>query len=211
MEKEAFLSVSISALNHYLYCSRRCALIYLEDQFEENLHTQQGRREHEIVDQEASVSRDGLRLEFALPVWSERLGLVGRCDRVEFHEDGLIVPVEHKHGRKQIRLNDDVQLCAQALCLEEIFKVSIEKGVIYHTTSHRRRWVTLDSALRQQTEQSVEAVRRLLLSHRLPSAEKTPRCRGCSLQDICLPDAGLSIETDLFMPRPEEDLECISF
>ncbi len=121
--------IPISALNQYAYCPRRCFLIYAENEFADNLHTQSGTEEHERVDQLQHEIKNGVRIEFALPVWSDQYGLTGRCDVVEFHPDGHVFPVEYKHGKRKQWLNDDLQVAAQALCLEEMLGVSIPNAV----------------------------------------------------------------------------------
>ena len=106
-------AVNVSALNQYSYCPRRCALIYLENQFTDNVHTMRGNAEHARVDRVAHVTtKDAARIEYALPVWSDALGLIGKCDVVEFWPDGTMYPVEYKHGPNKRRENDDLQLAA---------------------------------------------------------------------------------------------------
>jgi len=114
-------TVLLSALNQYAYCPRRCGLIFVEGEFEDNIHTMRGTAEHEQVDLVAYETKgSGARVEYALPVWCDRLGLVGKCDVVEFWPDGTIYPVEYKHGARKKWMNDDLQLASQALCLEEM-------------------------------------------------------------------------------------------
>lgn len=114
-------AIPLSALNHWAYCPRRCGLIHMEGEFTDNIHTACGNSEHAQVDRAAHVtSRDGARVEYALPVWSDRQGLIGKCDVVEFWPDGSVFPVEYKHGPKRKWLNDDIQLAAQAMCLEDM-------------------------------------------------------------------------------------------
>lgn len=182
--------INVSALNQYTYCPRRCGLIYLESEFSDNIHTSRGNAEHERVDQSGYVTtREGARAEYALPVWSERLGLIGKCDVVEFWPDGNIYPVEYKHGERKKRLNDDLQLTAQAMCLEEMFGKPILTGAIYHHTSRRRREVVITPELRQQVEDTVAAIRTMLNSGKLPPPANDARCKECSLNDICQPQA----------------------
>ena len=183
--------VNISALNHHAYCARRCALIYIDGQFTDNLHTQRGNAEHARVDQAAHMSkRDGARVEYALPVWSDSLGLIGKCDVVEFWPDGTIYPVEYKHGPRRAWLNDDLQLVAQAACLEEMFERSIPCGAIFHAGSKRRREVELSNTLRQHLVESVAEVRALIGQTKLPPpTSETRRCHECSMRDICQPEA----------------------
>ena len=181
--------INVSALNQYTYCPRRCGLIYLESEFSNNIHTARGNAEHERVDQSGYVTtREGARAEYALPVWAEQLGLIGKCDVVEFWPDGNIYPVEYKHGARKKRLSDDLQLVAQAMCLEEMFSATIAHGAIYHHTSRRRREVTISPELRQQVEETVAAIRAMLASGKLPPPVNDARCKECSLNDICQPE-----------------------
>jgi len=182
--------INVSALNHYAYCPRRCGLIYLESEFSDNIHTARGNAEHERADYSGWVTtKEGARAEYALPVWSDRLGLVGRCDVVEFWPDGTVYPVEYKHGARKKWLNDDLQLAAQAICLEEMTGKPVTHGAIYHHTSRRRREVAITGSLRQQVEATVAAVRALLVSGKLPPPVNDARCKECSLKEICQPQA----------------------
>lgn len=189
-ESIAVDSINLSAFNQYSYCPRRCGLIYLEGEFEQNIHTARGNTEHERVDRTAHmVSHDGARVEYALPVWNRRWGLIGRCDVVEFWPDGEIYPVEYKHGPRKRYLNDDLQLAAQAMCLEEMFGRSVSKGSIYHAASRRRREVVIDEPLRRLVVQTADAIRAMLASERLSPPVNDARCRECSLKDLCQPEA----------------------
>lgn len=182
--------INVSALNQYTYCPRRCGLIYLESEFSNNIHTARGNAEHERVDQSGYVTtREGARAEYALPVWSERLGLIGKCDVVEFWLDGNIYPVEYKHGARKKRLNDDLQLVAQAMCLEEMTGKAITHGAIYHHGSRRRREVAITQELRGKVEETVNAIRAMMDSGTLPPPVNDSRCKECSLKEICQPDA----------------------
>lgn len=180
--------INVSALNQYTYCPRRCGLIYLENEFSDNIHTSRGNAEHERVDHSGYVTtREGARAEYALPVWSERLGLIGKCDVVEFWPDGNIYPVEYKHGERKKRLNDDLQLVAQALCLEEMTGKTITHGAIYHHGSRRRREVAITQDLRGKVEETVNAIRAMMDSGKLPPPVNDTRCKECSLKGICQP------------------------
>lgn len=180
--------ISISALNHYAYCPRRCALIHMDQEFAENVHTRRGSREHERVDQAGhDCPEAGVRVEYALPVWSDRLGLVGRCDAVERWPDGKLYPIEYKHGPRRKRLNDDLQLAAQGMCLEEMTGRSVRKGALYHQASRRRREVEFTPELRARVERAVAEIRSLLASGRLPAPVNDARCEECSMQQICAP------------------------
>lgn len=186
---EADDPIMLSALQHWSYCPRQCALIHLEQAFDENVHTMRGNAAHERVDDPGFETFEGVRSERALPVWSDRLGLVGKCDVVEFHPDGHIYPVEYKHGRKKLQVHDDLQLAAQAMCLEEMFGKPVLKGAIYHHTSRRRREVNITPALRQQVEETIAAIRAMLASGKLPPPVNDARCKECSLNEICQPRA----------------------
>lgn len=181
--------VPISALQHYSYCPRQCALIHVEQVFAENVHTLRGRAVHARVDESTSNEESGVRVERALALYSEHLGLVGKADVVEFLADGTPYPVEYKHGRKRTAEHDDLQLAAQALCLEEMTGKPVRLGAIYHHSSRRRREVEITDALRQQVADTTAAVRALLRSGVLPPPVNDKRCDQCSLKEICQPDA----------------------
>lgn len=194
-ERETIL---LSALNQFLFCARRAALIHVEGIFKANEHTLRGDIAHEHADFAGYEVVKEVALLRALPVWSERLGLTGKCDIVERHPDGTMVPVEFKLGKRRQWENDDVQVCAQALCLEEMFGLEIPRGAIFHATSKRRREVEFNLELRKRTEAAVDGLRALLTGSeapndapevpRLPSAVHRPACEECSLYDICLPE-----------------------
>lgn len=200
--------INVSALNQYTYCPRRCGLIYLESEFSDNIHTSRGNAEHERVDQSGYVTtQEGARAEYALPVWSERLGLIGKCDVVEFWPDGNIYPVEYKHGERKKRLNDELQLAAQAMCLEEMFGKPILNGAIYHHTSRRRREVAITPELRHQVEDTVASIRTILASGKLPPPANDQRCKECSLIDICQPQAMVLCATHTVLEQTLYDPE----
>ncbi len=164
-------------------------MIYLENEFSDNIHTARGNAEHKQVDHIGWITtREGARAEYALPIWSDRLGLIGKCDVVEFWPDGSVYPVEYKHGARKKRLNDDLQLAAQAMCLEEMTGKLVTHGSIYHHSSRRRREVVITATLRTQVEEAVTAIRLLLASGILPPPVNDARCKECSLKDICQPE-----------------------
>ena len=193
MTTEPLDPIPLSALQHWAYCPRQCALIHVEQVFEENLFTQRGQALHKRVDDPGFELRDGLRIERALPLFCDRLGLVGKADVVEFLPDGTPYPVEYKHGSRHKRADiaacDDLQLAAQALCLEEMFGKPVPEGALYYASSRRRRIVTVDTDLRAKTELTVEAVRHLLKSGEMPPPLNDDHCRACSLRDLCQPEA----------------------
>ncbi len=179
--------VPISSLNQYAYCPRRCALIHVEQTFEENIYTMRGRDLHERTDApEESGWEDGIRVERALPLWSNRLGLIGKADVVEFHGE-MPYPVEYKSGRLDKYVNDDLQLCAQGICLEEMTGQAVPRGAIYHHSSRRRREVVFTQELRQMVETTIAAIRQMLMDKVIPPAVNDARCRHCSLLESCMP------------------------
>ncbi|WP_448509323.1 CRISPR-associated protein Cas4 [Immundisolibacter sp.] len=179
----------LSALQHWAYCPRQCGLIHLEQSFEDNIHTARGQAVHHLVDEPGYEMKAGVKVERALPLWSDRLNLIGKADLVEFHPDGTVFPVEFKHGRKRQKIHDDIQLAAQAMCLEEMLGRPVPKGAIYHASSHRRREVTVTPELRRRVEETATAIRAMLASGRLPTPANDGRCRECSLKEICQPEA----------------------
>lgn len=202
--------IPLSALNQYSYCPRRCYLIHAEGEFVDNVHTLRGSHEHERVDREQQEVTASVRAEYTLPVWSYRLGLTGKCDVVEHRPDGTVYPVEYKHGKRKRWVNDDMQLAAQAMCLEEMLGISVPKGAIYHQQSRRRREVVIDDVLRQTVETAAREVRRLLNDRKLPPpVGDVRRCPECSLRDICQPELARasaklgSLREHLFEPEDE--------
>jgi CRISPR-associated exonuclease Cas4 len=179
--------VPISALEHYSYCPRQCGLIHVEQVWSENLATTRGEIVHARVDELAHESRPGIRREFALPLWCERLGLTGRADLIEFGPEGAF-PVEYKVGRRRSWGHEAIQLCAQAICLEEMLGQPVTSGAIYYHGSHARREVEFDAALRRIVEETTVAVRAMIDSRQLPPPIADARCRRCSLRDQCLPE-----------------------
>lgn len=184
-EREKF---PLSLLNDYLFCNRRAALKAIEGLRGTNEHTVFGDHIHKQADIPGYEIVKGVTLLRALPVWSEQLGLSGKCDIVERHSDGSLVPVEFKKGKRRKFFNDDAQLCAQALCLEEMFGLNVSRGAIFHASSKRCRVVEFTEALRRFTEQAIEAVHRLIEEETVPQAVLKPQCTGCSLFESCMPE-----------------------
>ena len=178
--------IMISALEHWSYCPRQCALIHVEQTFDENLYTLRGRAVHKRVDEPVVEEQAGMRIERALPLWSKTLGLVAKGDVVEFHGE-TPYPVEYKHGPHRVQEHDDLQLCAQALCLEEMTGQSVPRGAIYHHSSRKRREVEFTAALRARVVEVTEAIRAMLKATRLPPPVNDHRCTHCSLQESCMP------------------------
>jgi len=181
--------VMISAIEHYSYCQRQCALIHVESIFDENVFTLRGNRAHEKVDTSTWEMNGATRIERALPLWSECLGLTGRADTIEFRPDGTLFPVEYKHGPRRQAKHDDLQLCAQAVCLEEMFGQTVPHGAIYHHSTRRRREVDFTAELRAEMEEIVAQIRQMRLTGVMPPPVNDSRCPNCSLTDACAPAA----------------------
>ncbi|MBI4321532.1 MAG: CRISPR-associated protein Cas4 [Chloroflexi bacterium] len=179
------IDVPISAIEHYSYCPRQCGLIHVEHTFEENVFTIRGRLAHERVDTGDDTVAEGLPLRRGLALWSERLGLRGKADLVELRAEGPY-PVEYKVGRRKGR-HADLQLCAQALCLEEMIGAAVPRGAVFYHATRRRHEVVFDEVLRQETEDVVKSIREMLQDERLPAPVNDARCPNCSLVDACLP------------------------
>jgi CRISPR-associated exonuclease Cas4 len=209
--REGEIEVPISALEHYSYCPRQCALIHVEQTFEENLFTVRGSIAHERVDTSGDRIARGVRFARSVTLWSDRIGLRGKADLVEFRREGPY-PVEYKVGRRRGR-HPDLQLCAQALCLEEMLGVRVEKGAVFYHALRKRHEVTFDAGLRQATLTAVAAIREMLRTQAVPPAPNDARCPNCSLFNACLPGvvgerARLrGLQGALFRPMssPEED------
>jgi len=181
----------LSALQHLLFCPRQCALIHIEQLWSENRLTAEGRILHERVHTAARESRRKIRVEFDLPIRSFTLGISGRADVVEFHqkENGIWqpFPVEYKRGRPKGDDSDRVQLCAQAMCLEEMLNVSVPKGALFYGKKQRRMEVALDASLRRKTTETATALHGLFESAVTPPPVYSRRCERCSFVDLCLP------------------------
>jgi CRISPR-associated exonuclease Cas4 len=179
------IEVPISALEHYSYCPRQCGLIHIEQTFEENIFTVKGQLAHERVDAGDKEIARGVGVLRSVTLWSERYGLRGQADVVEMRRDGPY-PVEYKVGRRRGR-HPDLQLCAQALCLEEMLGVPIARGAVFYHAARRRHEVDIDVELREATVSAITGIRRMLRTQRLPSAPNDARCPNCSLINACLP------------------------
>lgn len=203
--------VQIAALQHYSYCPRQCALIHVEQCFDENIHTLRGRAVHKQVDIPETERQNGVRIERASPLYHDGLGLIGKADVVEFHGDGRIVPVEYKHGRKKISPHDQLQLAAQALCLEAMNGLDIPEGSLYYYSSRRRLTVPIDQPLRARLEQTISAVRQLQQTWQLPPPVNDKRCAQCSLKESCQPqliaDARRIKQQHAQLFRPQQDVQ----
>lgn len=198
----------LSALNDHLYCERRAHLKFVDGLRGTNEHTLIGDLAHATVDTPGYEHRAGWELLRALPLFSDTLGLTGKADLVEVRRDPAdstriaeARPVEYKKGPARRWANDHVQLCAQALCLEEMFSLSIASGFIFHAASALRTTVEFDAALRALTRATLAALRLTLAQPAAPIAVLKPQCDGCSLRPVCLPEAALLRAARLFEPR----------
>ncbi|MBF4510322.1 MAG: CRISPR-associated protein Cas4 [Aeromicrobium sp.] len=179
--------VPVSAIEHYSYCPRQCGLIHVEGVFTDNVLTLRGDRIHENVHEAHCSYRAGRRCEYGMTLWSDDLGLSGKADAVEFDDDGTPWPVEYKHGARAARRHDDLQLCAQGMCLEEMLNRDVPAGAIFYHKSRRWREVELSEPLREEVRSVVRSIREMLLTGVLPPPVADARCRQCSLQDDCEP------------------------
>jgi len=183
--------IPLSALQHYLYCSRQCALIHVERLWAENRQTAEGRLLHERADQPQTELRHGVRTVTAMPLVNLSLGITGIADVVEFHGSAAgeqAFPVEYKRGRPKAHRADEVQLCAQALCLESMLGRPVPEGALFYGETRRRKQVPFDPPLRELTLSTISATRALFESGRTPLAEyQSRRCDACSLIELCQP------------------------
>lgn len=192
----------LSGLQHLMFCERQCALIHLERAWRDNVRTAQGRILHERVDAGDGERRTDCRVARGIQLCSSRLGLTGRADVVEFHRVGEAqkgarlsgldghwrpFPVEYKRGEPKRIDCDRVQLCAQALCLEEMLAVAVPAGALFYARIRRRQNVVFDSELRKTTEDAARRFHELITSGKTPLAWCAPKCRSCSLLPVCIP------------------------
>ncbi len=190
--------VPLSLLNDFLYCRRRAAIKEIEGIRRENMHTLMGDFAHAQADLPGYEVAKGITVLRAVRVWSDRLTLSGKCDIVEKHHATLYLPVEYKKGKRRVFENDDVQLCAQAICLEEMLNVTIPEGAVFHASSKRRRQVVFTAELRAATEQAARLLQSLIQDGNVPPAELKPICGGCSLKEVCLPELSCAPSVQLF-------------
>jgi CRISPR-associated exonuclease Cas4 len=189
--------IPLSALQHLLFCERQCALIHIEQAWAENRFTAEGRIMHERVDEAGRESRGRIRTVNGLPLRSLRLGLSGKADAVEFHREGddasgdasvwRPFPVEYKRGKPKQNDCDLVQLCAQALCLEEMLCVAVPEGALYYGKPRRRLVVVFDEALREKTREAARRLHELISSGHTPQARYEKKCESCSMLSVCMP------------------------
>ncbi|MGD0037777.1 MAG: CRISPR-associated protein Cas4 [Bacteroidota bacterium] len=185
--------IQLSALQHYVFCPRQCGLIHVEDVWTDNMFTVRGEILHEKVDTDTYETRGTLKTVRGLRIHSSRLGIVGRCDVVEFrkgkNEQEEVLPVEFKSGEPKEDVSDKVQLCAQVFCLEEMLNTKITQGAFFYGKIRRRNLVEMDAELRTQTEKIIASVHEIVSKKHVPPAKYSEKCRNCSLEDACMPRA----------------------
>jgi CRISPR-associated exonuclease Cas4 len=184
--------ISIASLNQYNYCPHRCWRMFCAGEFVDNQYTIEGTSLHDRVHTLGESHREETWQVRAIWLKSDRYGLIGKADLIE-EQDGRIYPVEYKRSAKGDFANDELQVCAQALCLEEMTGQIIDRGYVYYFQSHQRQLVELTPDLRNMTMQSIASVRELLGTGKMPKPIYTDRCQGCSLQPQCLPKAASKV------------------
>jgi len=180
----------LSALQHYAYCPRQFALIHIEQAWAENYFTAHGNLLHERVDSCAPEQRGNVRYERSVAVISHRLGITGKLDLLEIEGKPATkyFPVEYKRGKPKVEDWDKIQLCAQALCLEEMREIVVEEGALWYWKVRKREPVVFDESLRQTTLDVIKSAHALLASEKTPPpTDKRIRCKACSLVDLCEP------------------------
>jgi len=191
-----------------MYCTRQCALIHIEQLWGENVFTAEGRIMHDKVDTADRESRGSVRVEYGVPMRSLGLGLIGKADVVEFHkmddEKWIPFPVEYKRGKPKIDDCDKVQLCAQAICLEEMLKVEITHGALFYGQTRRREEVVFNEKLRHETEDAAKKVHELIESQMTPKPEYSKKCKKCSLYELCMPKVSRKASNYLMRAMEEE-------
>lgn len=202
----------ISGIQHFTFCRRQWALIHIEQQWNENVHTVVGELMHKKVhDPSLSEKRKDVLVVRALPVSSKTLGLSGECDVVEFHrqEDGIklfghrglysIYPIEYKKGKPKVTEEDVLQLVAQAMCLEEMFSTTVSEGALFYGETRRRENVSITGELRQQVSHMAEEMHQYYRRRYTPKVRSGKQCQSCSLKDLCLPRLGKTVSVKEYM------------
>ncbi len=189
---EDTVTLAISAIQHYAYCPRQFALIHLEQAWADNRFTAEGQLLHQRVDGGEPEQRGNIRYERAVLLSSQRLGIHGKMDLLEIdrsQQPAQFIPVEYKRGKAKTQDWDRLQLCAQALCLEEMRDISVTEGALWYWETRRREVVAFDVLLRVQTERAIESAKAILTSTQTPRpTEHKRRCKACSLIEQCQPD-----------------------
>lgn len=210
----------LSGLNHFMFCRRRWALVHIEQLWKENEYTLDGHYMHERVhDASFTESRGSVLLSRGMPVRSATLNITGVCDMVELHKDpqGVpiqgregtwrLYPIEYKRGKPNERGADEIQLCAQAMCLEEMFVTEIPEGAVFYGETHRRLPVVFTEELRQKVRASLEEMHGLFERGYTPRARMTRACRNCSMMELCQPGLSKQMSASEYVRRMLEEEE----
>ena len=179
----------LSGLQHLRFCPRQCALIHIEQQWSENFFTAAGRVQHEKVHGATAESRKTVKTERNLKIASALLGVTGCTDAVEFYSDGKIIPIEYKHGKPKENTSDEVQLCAQVICLEEMLECTIDEGALFYFKIRRRIPLPITDELRKETIELAERFHRFVADGKTPAALYSRQCESCSFIDECFPES----------------------
>lgn len=210
----------ISGIQHFRFCRRQWALIHIEQQWSDNVHTVIGELMHKRVhDPYLTEKRKDIIIARGLPVSSRVMGVSGECDVVEFHrcDDGIrlhghrglfsVYPIEYKKGRPKLTEEDKLQLAAQAMCLEEMFSTEVPEGAIFYGESRRREIVDITSDLRTEVEKMFEEMHQYYNRHYSPKVKYSKSCNACSLKDICLPKLGKAVSVKRYLEQMLEEQE----
>jgi len=177
----------ISALQHIVFCERQCALIHLEQVWIENQFTAEGRLLHERTHSQESENRRKKHTERGMPIRSLELGISGMADIIEYNENNMPYPIEYKRGRPKVKNMDEIQLCAEAMCIEEMIGVRLNEGALFYGKTRRRKTIIFNDELRTQTKNAAKRLHELISKGTTPSPIYTQKCRRCSFYDLCKP------------------------
>jgi len=201
----------LSGLQHLRFCPRQCALIHIEQQWSENFFTAAGRVQHEKVHGNTAESRKTVKTERNLKIASALLGVTGCTDAVEFYSDGKIIPIEYKHGKPKENTSDEVQLCAQVICLEEMLECTIDEGALFYFKIRRRIPLPITDELRKETIELAERFHRFVADGKTPAAVYSKKCESCSFIDECFPESAGKNKSavDYIRRRLQQDIATI--
>lgn len=206
--------IMLSGIQHFAFCRRQWALIDIEQQWEENYKTTAGELMHKKAHEEGSFEKRGdLLVTRGLRIASHELGFSGQCDVVEFHQDkdGItvfgydgtwkIIPVEYKHGRPKEHNADELQICAQAICLEEMFQTEINEGYLYYGENRRRSKVIFDANLKGEVKKISDEMHSLFNKGYTPKVKPSKQCKACSLENLCMPKLQKTIKVSTYIEQ----------
>lgn len=210
--------IMLSGIQHFAFCRRQWALIHIEQQWEENYKTTAGKLMHKKAHEEGSFEKRGdLLVTRGLRIASHELGFSGQCDVVEFHQDknGItvfgydgkwsLIPVEYKHGRPKEHNADELQICAQAICLEEMFQTSIDEGFLYYGENRRRSKVIFGADLRNEVKNISNEMHELFHKGYTPKVKPSKQCKACSLENLCVPKLQKIVKVSTYIEQSIHD------